>query len=82
MVRLGLRPTQPVDPDALVSPTAPADVSSELRALYGALSNMPAEERVALVLRRVEGMELLEIAERMSLSLATVKRRLTAARSG
>lgn len=81
MVRLGLRPAQPIDPDALVSSSAPADVASELRSLYGALDNMPAEERVALVLRRVEGMELLEIAERMSLSLATVKRRLTAAES-
>jgi RNA polymerase sigma-70 factor (ECF subfamily) len=79
LVRLGLRPAQPVDPDAVVSSSAPADVASELRSVYGALDGMSAEERVALVLRRVEGMELLEIAERMSLSLATVKRRLTAA---
>jgi RNA polymerase sigma-70 factor (ECF subfamily) len=79
LVRLGLRPAQPIDPDQVIAPGAPADIASELRSVYGALDGMTAEERVALVLRRVEGMELLEIAERMSLSLATVKRRLTAA---
>jgi RNA polymerase sigma-70 factor (ECF subfamily) len=79
LVRLGLRPAQPVDPDAVVASSAPADIASELRTVYGALDGMTAEERVALVLRRVEGMELLEIAERMNLSLATVKRRLTGA---
>lgn len=80
-VKLGLRRSEPIDLDALMASTAPADVQSELRLVYGILDRLPAEERIALLLRRVEGMELMEIADRMGLSLATVKRRLTAAES-
>lgn len=69
----------PIDPDGLVAPTAPPDVQAELRAIYARLHEMPADERIALVLRRVEGFTLPEIATRMELSLATVKRRLAAA---
>jgi RNA polymerase sigma-70 factor (ECF subfamily) len=79
LVRLGLRRTAPVDVEALVSPAAPADAGAELRRLYARLAVFPAEERVALVLRKVEGMELTEIAEHMGLSLATVKRRIVSA---
>ncbi len=79
MVRLGLRRNEPVDLDSLISKSAPADVQSELSLVYGILENLPAEERLALLLRRVEGLELAEIAKRMQLSLATVKRRLAAA---
>jgi len=79
LVRLGLRRSEPVDVEAIVSPAAPADAAAELRHLYRRLAEFPAEERVALVLRRVEGFELTEIAERMGLSLATVKRRLASA---
>jgi RNA polymerase sigma-70 factor (ECF subfamily) len=79
MMRLGLRRNEPIDLDALVSPTAPADVGAELRLVYGLLERLPPQERVALLLRRVEGMELTEIASHMELSLATVKRRLSAA---
>jgi RNA polymerase sigma-70 factor (ECF subfamily) len=78
-MRLGLARREPIDVDAVVSSTAPPDVASELRALYRMLDALSVEERVALVLRRVEGMQLTEIAEQMSLSLATVKRRLDAA---
>jgi RNA polymerase sigma-70 factor (ECF subfamily) len=63
----------------MISPEAPVDVAVELRHVYSLVEKLPAEERVALVLRRVEGMELLEIADEMKLSLATVKRRLAAA---
>ncbi|MCB9600794.1 MAG: sigma-70 family RNA polymerase sigma factor [Sandaracinus sp.] len=62
--------------DARVAPDAPPDVATELRALYGLLESLPADVRIALVLRRVEGMTVPEIAESMSLSPATVKRRL------
>lgn len=76
--RLGLGRSEPIDPDTMsVGVTAEARV--ELREVYVVLGQLPPEERVALVLRRVEGMELKEVAEAMSLSLATVKRRLTAA---
>lgn len=79
LVRLGLRRSEPIDLEALVSPGAPADVATELRSLYGRLGDFPAEERVAIVLRKIEGFELTEIAEQMGLSLATVKRRIAAA---
>jgi RNA polymerase sigma-70 factor (ECF subfamily) len=81
LVRLGIRRNEPIEPDTVVSPDAPADVASEIRIVYGLLDRLPAEERVALVLRRVEGLDLGEIAEQMKLSLATVKRRIAAAES-
>jgi len=74
--RLGLRRAEPVDLDAIVRPGLPPDVATELRRVYSALDELPPEERIALVLRRVEGLELAEVAIRMGLSLATVKRRL------
>lgn len=80
-LRLGLARREPIDVDAVVSSSAPPDVASELRALYRLLDELPTEARIALVLRRVEGMQLAEIAEHMKLSLATVKRRLETAES-
>jgi RNA polymerase sigma-70 factor, ECF subfamily len=79
LTRLGLRRSEPIEPDTVIANEAPPDVAVELRGVYALIERLPAEERVALVLRRVEGMELLEIAAEMKLSLATVKRRLSAA---
>jgi RNA polymerase sigma-70 factor (ECF subfamily) len=79
LTRLGLQRSEPVDLDAVVAPSAPPEVVSELKAVYALLDRLPAEQRIALVLRRVEGMELAEIATAMKLSLATVKRRLVLA---
>lgn len=79
LVRLGLRSVEPIDPDGLVMPNAPAEVTIELRAVYTAIRGLPAEQRIALILRRVEGLELQEIADHLRMSLATVKRRLKAA---
>jgi RNA polymerase sigma-70 factor, ECF subfamily len=78
-IRLGLRSNQPIDVDAVVSRTAPPDVAAELRSVYALLETLPVEERIALVLRRVERLEIPEIAEQMGLSISTVKRRLSAA---
>jgi len=78
-VRLGLRSFTPIDADEVISRTAPPDVAAELRAVYGLLEKLPVEERIALVLRRVERLEIPEIAEQMKLSVSTVKRRLSAA---
>jgi RNA polymerase sigma-70 factor (ECF subfamily) len=77
--RLGLRAVDPIDADQVVSAAAPPDVAAELRAIYAVVSDLPAEERVALVLRRVERLEIAEIAEHMGLSVSTVKRRLNLA---
>ncbi len=74
--RLGFERATPIDADAIVSSAAPPDVAAELRQIYAALDRMPASARVALVLRRVEGMTLPEVAAAMNASLTTVKRRL------
>ena len=58
---------------------APPDVALELRELYGVVASMAPELRVPLLLRRVEGLTLEEIAESVGCSLATAKRRLAAA---
>ena len=79
LTRLGLRRPEPVDLDAVVSPLAPPDVVAELRALYAVIERFPADERVALLLRRVEGFGIPQIAEYMNTSESTVKRRLRAA---
>jgi RNA polymerase sigma-70 factor (ECF subfamily) len=48
--------------------------------LYGILDKLGSEERLAFVLRFIEGMELTEVATALGLSLATAKRRLLRAR--
>jgi RNA polymerase sigma-70 factor (ECF subfamily) len=74
--RLGILGIEPIQLEKIAAPTAPPDVVAELRAVYGIVDRLPAEERVVLVLRRVEQLKLEEIAERTGLSLATVKRKL------
>jgi RNA polymerase sigma-70 factor (ECF subfamily) len=77
--RLGLRRGEPVDIDAVAARAAGPDVAAELRRTYERLERLPAQERIAFVLRRVEGMDLEEIAGAMGVSLATAKRRIAAA---
>lgn len=77
--RLGLRMPESIDALAIAAPTAPGEVVVELRRVYGLLASLPAEQRIALVLRRVDGMEIPQIAEYMGLSMSTVKRRLKTA---
>lgn len=49
------------------------------RHLYRALEKLAPDERNAIVLRHVEGLELAEVAEACGCSLATIKRWLTRA---
>lgn len=79
LVRLGLRSAEAFDPDALAAPAAPGEVAVELRRVYTLVSHLPAQQRVALILRRVDGLEVPQIADWMGLSESTVKRRLKAA---
>lgn len=79
LARLGLRERESIDADQIAAPSAPGEVALELRRVYALLTHLPTEERVALVLRRVDGMEIPQIAEYMRLSASTVKRRLKAA---
>lgn len=77
--RLGLRELEPVDLEAVVSDETPPETRIELRQIFALVRSLPADEGVALMLRRIEGLQLTEIAEQMQLSLATVKRKLGAA---
>jgi len=79
LTRLGLRVPEELDPDTMAAPSAPGEVAVELRRVYAVIGSLPAEARVALVLRRVDGLEVPDIARRMGLSLSTVKRRLKTA---
>ena len=77
--RLGFAPAEPFELESILSADAPAEAVIEVRQVAALLRQLPADEALALVLRRVEGFRLEEIAEHLNLSLATVKRRLAAA---
>ncbi len=76
LTRLGLRRSEPIDLDSLISPTAPPDIHSELAAVYRLMQKLPTDTRMAFALRIVEGLPVDEIARLLSLSQSTVKRRI------
>lgn len=77
LARFGLREaTAPPDIDSFLSPSAPTDVVAELRAIYAVIDSMSPDVRAVLLLRRIEGHTLEEVAELTGMSLATVKRKL------
>lgn len=59
--------------------TGDPEVSLTMRRVYGLLDRMDADDRAAFVLRRIEGMELQEVADACGASLATIKRRVARA---
>jgi RNA polymerase sigma-70 factor (ECF subfamily) len=63
----------------LLSEGAPAEARSELRRLDEALLRVPEEQRIAWMLRHVEGEPLEQVAQVCGCSLATVKRWIDAA---
>ena len=65
--------------DQIADPKASADVRAELALLDRALGELRATERMAWMLRYVEGYQLAEVARLCGCSLATAKRRLSAA---
>jgi RNA polymerase sigma-70 factor (ECF subfamily) len=79
LTRLGLRKPAPVELDQVVSPSAPPSVAAELRRVYLCLDQMDAQARIALVLHRVDGLSIPDVAAQMELSVSTVKRRLKVA---
>ena len=79
LTRLGFARFAPVDVESVIARSAPPDVVAELRALYAVIDRFPADERIALILRRVEGFEIPQIAIYMKISESTVKRKLRAA---
>lgn len=76
LTRLGLVRREEVDLDAFGLEGVSPERAAQLRQLYRELTHFPVEERVALTLRRVEGLDTPAIAEAMGLSPSTIKRRL------
>lgn len=66
---------------ALAVPGASAEVRAELERVSAVLEGLPARQRLAFVLHRVEGETLPAVAELTRTSLATVKRDLAAAQA-
>ena len=62
--------------DSMVSAGASPEVTTELRAIGRVIGGLDPEERIALLLRRVEGMTLPEVAVAMGVSESTAKRRV------
>lgn len=67
--------------ESLASDDAPPDICAEIALLSQALERIPAKVRVVWVLRHLEGRSLVEVAELVGCSLATVKRRISKAES-
>jgi RNA polymerase sigma-70 factor (ECF subfamily) len=63
----------------LAAPTLKPDDHAELALVDRMLRGMPADLRIAWMLRRVEGLPLAEVATLCGCSLATAKRRVAAA---
>ena len=63
---------------ALAAPTLRPDDRAELALADRVLRGMPADRRIAWMLRRVEGLALAEVAATCACSLATAKRRIAA----
>jgi len=79
LTRLGLREPANVELDSLLGSSLPPPMHAELREIYTVLEALPTEARIAIVLHRVDGLSIPEAAERMQLSVSTVKRRLRVA---
>jgi RNA polymerase sigma-70 factor (ECF subfamily) len=62
-------------PDIAATPPS-SELGEALRDVYAILSGMDAQERIAVVLHRVEGLSLDDAAAACGLSLATFRRRL------
>jgi RNA polymerase sigma-70 factor, ECF subfamily len=73
---LGLATPEPVDLDAIASPSADPEVRALLAQVYALLQTLPADERIAWTLRHVERHRLESVAGLVGCSLATAKRRI------
>lgn len=77
---LGLEPSEPLTGCAeYATDEAGPELRAELRLLDAALAHLPMKERVAWMLRNVDGYSLEETALACGCSLATAKRRIAAA---
>lgn len=77
---LGLDRTEEDAPfESLAAEGLSAEEAAELAAIDALLATLPVEQRIAWVLRHVEGESLEDVARACSCSLATAKRRIAAA---
>jgi RNA polymerase sigma-70 factor (ECF subfamily) len=79
MTRVGLRRNTPLDVEQLIAPGIGGGAAAELKQVYGCLDRLEPQARIALVLHRVDGLSIPDVAEQMALSVSTVKRRLAVA---
>jgi RNA polymerase sigma-70 factor (ECF subfamily) len=80
LARLGLYPTMDqVDLESLAISAANAEARAQLASIGRVLARVPTDERLAWMLRNVEGQPLTEVAHLCRCSLATAKRRIAAA---
>lgn len=63
------------------APVSTPEIDEALKTTYLVLDRLGPDERIAFALRFVDGMELVEVADACSVSLATVKRRLGRAKT-
>lgn len=77
--RFHLADVEPIEVESVISTDAPQSVRDTLGEVYRTLQKLDEDQRIALVLQRVEGLELAEIAAHMGISVATVKRRVSEA---
>lgn len=68
-----------VEADEIASTQLSADEYDTVHGAYARLSTIPTDQRIAWILRRVHGAQLSAVAQMCGCSLATVKRRITAA---
>jgi RNA polymerase sigma-70 factor, ECF subfamily len=78
-VRVFLGLDEPVVYDAVVDHSASAEQRALLARVYRVLDGIPANQRIAWSLRHIEGEPLESVASMAGCSLATAKRRISAA---
>jgi RNA polymerase sigma-70 factor (ECF subfamily) len=70
------RNEEPIEVNELIDPSATPQQRLELSRCYLALDSLPANQRLAWVLRVIQGESLADVAERCECSLATAKRHI------
>jgi RNA polymerase sigma-70 factor (ECF subfamily) len=73
---LGLANAEPIELDAIASPSADPESRVLLAQVYSLLQTLPADERIAWTLRYVDHHRLEVVAKLVDCSLATAKRRI------
>lgn len=66
-------------PPVEAGPGVDDDAREAMRCVYRILDSLPADERIALTLRKIEGMDLAALAEICRVSVPTIRRRLARA---